>query len=63
KNKVFKPLDRSGPRRAQELVKEGEKLFRRENSKPASKAGKRKSARPKKQSVGRGRKASGSDKA
>ncbi len=31
KNKIFKPLGRFGPKRARELVVEGEELFRRKN--------------------------------
>jgi inorganic pyrophosphatase len=44
KNKTFKPLGRFGPRRAQELVAEGEKLFRRKNKRPAAKSAKSVSA-------------------
>jgi inorganic pyrophosphatase len=43
KGKVFKPLARSGPARATELVEEGAKRFRREKRKKASsKKGKKK---------------------
>jgi inorganic pyrophosphatase len=44
KNKLFKPLGRFGPQRAQQLVAEGEKLFRRKNKRPATKSGKGRSA-------------------
>jgi inorganic pyrophosphatase len=43
KNKVFKPLRRSGPQRALALVKEGLKLFRRRQRATARKAGTRSS--------------------
>ncbi len=40
KNKIFKPFGRFGPRRALELVAEGEKLFRQQRRKQARKTGK-----------------------
>lgn len=48
KNKVFKPLGRSGPQRALELIKAGEKLFRQRNKKQAAKSAKRRSTVKKK---------------
>lgn len=48
KRKIFKPLGRFGPRRAQALVHEGEKLFLRQRKEKPARAGKRRSAAAKK---------------
>ncbi len=44
KNKTFKPLGRFGPQRAQQLVTEGERLFRRKNKSAGAKSGQTKAA-------------------
>jgi inorganic pyrophosphatase len=48
KGKVFKPLGRFGPKRALELVTEGEKLFRRKKRSASTASSKRRSAAKKK---------------
>jgi inorganic pyrophosphatase len=41
KNKIFKPLGRYGPQRALQLLSEGERLFRQQQKKAATKSAKR----------------------
>ncbi|HEX8493340.1 MAG TPA: inorganic diphosphatase [Pyrinomonadaceae bacterium] len=48
KGKVFEPLGRFGPKRALELVREGERLFRRQSKGGSAKSGTRRTAAGKK---------------